>query len=51
MYEFLTDKVFLDQLDHLRVKEQFVKITVLSWKEDPIQEIQGKVGRMIIYKK
>ena len=43
MYEFLTDKVFLDRLDHLRVKEQFVKITVLSWKEDPIQEIQGKV--------
>ena len=43
MYEYLQDKTFLDQLDRLRVKEQFIKITVLSWKEDPIQEIQGKV--------
>ena len=43
MYKFLQDKVFLDQLDNLRVKEQFVKITVLSWKEEEIQEIQGKV--------
>ena len=43
MYEFLQDKLFLNQLDNLRVKEQFVRITVLSWKEDPIQEIQGKV--------
>ena len=43
MYKFLQDKVFLDQLDNLRVKEQFIKITVLSWKEQEIQEIQGRV--------
>ena len=28
MYEFLQDKLFLNQLDNLRVKEQFVRITV-----------------------
>ena len=43
MYEYLQDKRFLDQLDNLRVREEFIKLTVLSWKEDPIQEIQGKV--------
>jgi len=43
MYEFLDDKLFLHQLDNLRVREEFVRITVLSWQEDPIQEIQGKV--------
>lgn len=39
---FLQDKVFLQQLDSLRIKEQFVKLTVLSWAEEPIAEIQGK---------
>ena len=43
MYEYLQDKLFLTQLDSLRVREEFVKITVLSWQEDAIQEIQGKV--------
>ena len=43
MYEFLDDKLFLHQLDNLRIREEFVRITVLSWQEDPIQEIQGKV--------
>lgn len=43
MYEFLQDNLFLEQLDNLKIKEEFIKITVLSWKEDEIQEIQGKV--------
>lgn len=40
---FLKDKTFLDKLDTLPVKEQYVRITVLSWDEQPIQEIQGRV--------
>ena len=40
---FLTDKRFLNELNNLSTKEQYVKITVLSWKEDSIEEIQGKV--------
>ena len=43
MYEYLQDRLFLDQLDTLPIKEELIKITVLSWKENPIQEIQGKV--------
>ena len=40
-YNFLQDKRFLQQLDRLRIKEQFVKITVLNWKEEPLKQIQG----------
>ena len=40
-YTFLQDKRFLQQLDALRIKEQFVKITVLNWKEEPLEQIQG----------
>lgn len=40
-YSFLQDRRFLQQLDALRLKEQFVKITVLNWKEEPITQIQG----------
>lgn len=43
MYEFLKDKLFLHELDNLHLKNQYVKITVLSWNEDPIQEIQGRI--------
>lgn len=38
---FLRDRRFLYQIDHLRIKQQYVKITVLNWKEQPIQQIQG----------
>ena len=41
--EFLRDQVFLDALDHLRVKEEFIRITALSWDEQPINQIQGKI--------
>lgn len=40
-YTFLQDKRFLQQLDALRIKQQFVKITVLNWKEEPLEQIQG----------
>lgn len=40
-YIFLQDKRFLQQLDKLRIKQQFVKITVLNWKEEPLKQIQG----------
>ena len=41
--DYLNDQIFLDQLDNLKLKEQYVKITILSWQEEPIGEIQGKV--------
>lgn len=40
-YAFLQDKRFLQQLDKLHIKQQFVKITVLNWKEEPLKQIQG----------
>ena len=41
---YLQDKRFLKEMDLLKLKEQLVKITVLDWAENPIQEIQGKVS-------
>lgn len=38
---FYYDKKFLEQIDSLRIKEQYIKITVLSWQEEPIEEVQG----------
>ena len=43
MREFLNDKNFLNQLTDLRLKDLYVRLTVLSWSEEPIKEIQGKV--------
>lgn len=42
-YKYLKDKDFLIQVDELHLKEQFVKITLLDWNEDPLEEIQGLV--------
>ena len=42
MDDFLKDRVFLNQFDSLPVKNQFVRLTVLSWDEEPINQIQGK---------
>jgi len=42
-YNYLNDKNFLDIIDNLHLKEQYVRITVLDWLEKPIQEIQGRV--------
>lgn len=42
-FPYLRDKGFLKEVDNMKVKEQFVKITVLDFLEKPIQDIQGKV--------
>jgi hypothetical protein len=41
---YLKDINFLHKFDKNRNKEQFLKITILDWKnESPIQEITGSV--------
>lgn len=42
-YPYLRDDAFLLQMDNLPVKEQYTKIVVLDWNENPIEEIQGEV--------
>lgn len=42
-YPYLTDKDFLKKLDKTHLKEQYVKIIILNWQEQPIKEIQGIV--------
>ena len=42
-YEYLSDSDFLKQLDLQRTKEQFAKIIILDWNENPIQDITGIV--------
>lgn len=43
VYEYSSDKNFLELIDNEHLKEQFVKITILDWEERPIQEVQGIV--------
>ena len=40
-YPYLQDADFLVKIDNLQIQEQYVKITLLSWDEEPIQEVQG----------
>ena len=40
---YLKDPSFLKQIDRLKIKEQYVKITVLTFDEKPIHEIEGLV--------
>ena len=42
-FPYLNDSDFLKQFDEIKLKQQFVKIIVLTFDEKPIQEIQGKV--------
>ena len=42
-FPYLKDSDFLKRFDKTKLKEQFVKITVLNFNETPIQQIQGKV--------
>ena len=42
-YPYLTDSNFLNIVYKLKVKQHYVKITILDWKENPIQDIQGKI--------
>lgn len=43
IYEYLKNSAFLKKMDEMPLKEQFVKIIVLDFLENPITEIQGKV--------
>ena len=40
---YLNDTSFLKQLAGLHIKEYFVKIIILNWNEEEIQNIEGKV--------
>lgn len=40
---YLKDSAFLKKFDEIKLKEQYVKLIVLTFDEKPIQEIQGKV--------
>lgn len=42
-YPYLKDKNFLEKIDKMLNKEQFVKITLLDFYEKPVQSIQGQV--------
>ena len=41
---YLKDSAFLKFFDETKIKEQLIKIIVLTFDEKPIQEIQGKVS-------
>lgn len=42
-YEYLNDEDFLTELYSYKLPEQYVKITILDWLENPLKEIQGLV--------
>lgn len=42
-FPYLKDSAFLKKFDEIKLKEQYVKLVVLTFDEKPIQEIQGKV--------
>ena len=42
-YPYLKDSAFLQVVDKLQNKEQYVRITLLDFVEKPIRTIQGQV--------
>ena len=42
-FPYLKDTTFLKKFDKIKLKQQFIKLIVLSFDEAPIAEIQGKV--------
>ena len=44
LYEYLKDEAFLKKLDSLHIRENIIKITVLDWEENPIDDIEGLVS-------
>ena len=42
-FPYLKDTTFLKKFDKVKLKQQFIKLIVLSFDEVPIAEIQGKV--------
>ena len=43
LYDYLNDSDFLKELTKEHVKTYYVRITVLSWDEEPISSIEGQV--------
>lgn len=43
-YEYENDESFLKLIDKQSLKEQYIKITILDWLENPIQDIQGRIS-------
>lgn len=42
-YPYWNDKDFLYELDTLQVAEEYIRVTALTWKDEPIQEVQGLI--------
>ena len=42
-FPYLKDSIFLKKFDETKLKEQYVKLVVLTFDEKPIQQIQGKI--------
>lgn len=42
-YPYLKNENFIKQINRSPVASEYIKIIILNWKEEPIQEIQGKV--------
>lgn len=40
-YPYMNDSNFLLEMDTAKIQTQYVKITILNWKEEPVREIQG----------
>ena len=43
IYEYLNDETFLKLLDSLQIRENTIRITVLDWEENPLENIEGLV--------
>ena len=41
-FPYLKDSVFLKNFDKIKLKQQFIKLIVLTFDQQPIQQIQGK---------
>lgn len=42
-YPYLNNPDFLYKIDTLQTAEEYVKVTALTWQDEPIQEIQGLI--------
>ena len=41
-YPYLFNSDFLLEIDKMRIKTQYIKVTLLTWDEDVIEEIQSQ---------
>ena len=44
MFKYLKDKDFLKKIDNAQIREQYIKITILNWNEQPIKDLTGLVS-------